>query len=208
MTSDRHTPSPPRWAESLLLMLLEPADRESLSGDLLEEYRGSIAPARGRGADRWYIGQVAWFLWRASSMWGLAIGAVLIVRYLFDTLSPVTNYVDRSTTLSQTIVATFGAAAFWGTWRTDYIRTGVLVALAAAVIGGVLSSAGSAVLLGIWHDPATLRAWQNSGGLDEAFIGVPLLLIPISLVSGVAGAVAAKGLCRQIVRNGGRWSPF
>jgi hypothetical protein len=207
MTTDRPLPSPPRWAESLLLLLLEPSDRESFSGDLLEEYRETVVPARGRGANRWYAGQVAWFLWRASWMWGVGIGAALIVRYLFDTLVPVTNFVDRSIALSQAIVTIFGAAAFWNTSRTGHIRTGVLVALAAAVIGGVLSSLGSAVLLGIWHDPATLRAWQTSGGVDEALIGVPVLLIPISLVSGAAGALAAKGLWTPIRRLGGRWSP-
>jgi hypothetical protein len=206
MTIDRPISSPPRWAESLLLLLLEPKDRESFSGDLLEEYRETVVPARGRGANRWYIGQVAWFLWRASWMWGAAIGSALIVRYLFDTLEPVTNFVERSAILTQAIVTIFAAAAFWNAWRTDHIRTGILVALAAAVIGGALSSAGAGVLLGIWHDPATLRAWQNSGGLDEAFVVVPILLIPISLVSGTAGAVAAKGLWMPIRRAGGRWS--
>ncbi len=206
MTIEQPISSPPRWAESLLLLLLEPKDRESFSGDLLEEYRETVVPVRGRGANRWYTGQVAWFLWRASWMWGAAIGSALIVRYLFDTLAPVTSFVERSAILTQALVTVFGAAAFWNTWRTDHIRTGMLVALAAAVIGGVLSSAGTAVLLVIWHDPATLRAWQNSGGLDEAFLVVPALLIPIGLVSGAAGAVAAKGLWKPIRRVGGRWS--
>ena len=125
MTIDRPISSPPRWAESLLLLLLEPKDRESFSGDLLEEYRETVVPARGRGANRWYIGQVAWFLWRASWMWGAAIGSALIVRYLFDTLAPVTNFVERSAILTQAIVTIFGAAAFWNTWRTDHIRTGM-----------------------------------------------------------------------------------
>jgi hypothetical protein len=194
MTQDRPTVLPPRWADATLRLLLRPEDRESVSGDLLEEYRDTIVPARGRRADLWYVGQVAWFLWRASWMWGAAVGGALLVRYLFDTLAPVTNYADRSALLSQTIMAAFGAAAGWNTWKTNQIRTGLLVALAAAVIGGVLSSAGSGVLLAIWHDPATLREWHNSGGLDEAFVGVPLLLIPISLVSGIAGAVFAKGV--------------
>jgi hypothetical protein len=60
--------------------------------------------------------------------------------------------------------------------------------------GGVLSSAGTGVLLAIWHDPATLLEWKRSGGLDEAFVVVPLLLIPVSVVSGLFGAIAAKGL--------------
>jgi len=189
---------PPRWADAMLRLLLRPEDRESVSGDLLEEYRESIVPALGPKAGLWYVRQASWFLLRASWVWGLAIGATLVARYLFDTLAPVPYTPDeihpRSQMMSQAIVAIFGAAAFWNTWRTTHIRTGVLVAVVAGAIGGVLSSAGTGVMLALWHDPATLRAWQGSGGLGEAFIGVPLLLIPISLVSGTFGAIAAKGL--------------
>ena len=39
MTFDRPTTLPPRWAESLLRMMLAPKDRDSVSGDLLEEFR-------------------------------------------------------------------------------------------------------------------------------------------------------------------------
>ena len=67
MTIDRPTTLPPRWAESLLCLLLEPEDRESVSGDLLEEYRQAIVPARGAGANRWYVRQVGWYLLRATA---------------------------------------------------------------------------------------------------------------------------------------------
>ena len=40
-------PSPPGWAEAVLQSLLRPADRESISGDLLEEYRA------GQAASSW-----------------------------------------------------------------------------------------------------------------------------------------------------------
>jgi hypothetical protein len=42
MTMDRPTTRPPQWAERLLRLLLKPEDRDSVSGDLLEEYRDSI----------------------------------------------------------------------------------------------------------------------------------------------------------------------
>ena len=51
MTIDRSSTRPPEWAEALLRLLLKPEDRESVSGDLLEEYRQSVVPERGRGAD-------------------------------------------------------------------------------------------------------------------------------------------------------------
>ena len=52
-------PSPPRWAEDLLRAVLDPRDRDTVSGDLLEEYREVAFPALGRaGAARWYLRQV------------------------------------------------------------------------------------------------------------------------------------------------------
>ena len=50
---------PPKWAESLLIHLLKPRDRESIPGDLLEEYREERLPALGRArANLWYIRQM------------------------------------------------------------------------------------------------------------------------------------------------------
>ena len=73
---------PPRWAEAILRLLLKPEDRESVSGDLLEEYRETIVPALGSAADRWYVRQVASFLFRASWTWGAILGrpASMLVR--------------------------------------------------------------------------------------------------------------------------------
>jgi hypothetical protein len=50
---------PPRWAEALLMRLLNPNEREAISGDLLEEYREERLPATGRvRAGFWYLRQV------------------------------------------------------------------------------------------------------------------------------------------------------
>jgi len=50
---------PPRWAEYLLIHMLKPRDRESIPGDLFEEYREDRAPALGRArANLWYCRQV------------------------------------------------------------------------------------------------------------------------------------------------------
>lgn len=189
---------PPAWADALLRRLLEPADRESLSGDLLEEYREAIVPARGRKADRWYVWQVAGFLWRASWMWGVIVGATVVIRYLSDTLAPVTYTPGvihvRSQLMSNALMAIFALAALHAVWRTRHVRAGLLVAVASSVIGGVISIAGTGLMLAVWHDPATLRAWQTSGGLGEALYGVPLLLLPIGAITGTAGAIVGKGL--------------
>lgn len=196
MTIDRRTTLPPQWAESLLLLLLKPEDRDVISGDLLEEYRESIAPALGRGANRWYVGQVCWFVWRASWVWGAVVGAILVVRNLLDALVPVTYqpgvFAPRSMFMTNAVIATFMLAAFWSAWRSGRARGGLLVAFVAGVIGGALTSVGGVAMLAIWHDSDTLRAIRSSGGLDELLWAVPLELLLIGPICGVPGALFGK----------------
>jgi hypothetical protein len=50
---------PLQWAESLLIFLLKTRDRETIPGDLLEEYREDRLPMLGHvRADFWYVRQV------------------------------------------------------------------------------------------------------------------------------------------------------
>jgi hypothetical protein len=202
MTTESSTALPPRWAESLLLMLLPPEDRDSVSGDLLEEYRDSILPALGGKANGWYIRQVAGYLLRKTWVWGGLVGVILVTRYLFDTLAPVRYTPDvihpRSAIMSYTLMVTFALCSAWQAWRSEHLRSGLLLALVTATIGGVLTAAGTLGCLAIWHDADTLRAVQGSGGLAEALWGVPLLLVPIGLVTGAAGAIAGR-LAKVIV---------
>jgi hypothetical protein len=187
---------PPRWAESLLRLLLPREDRDSVSGDLLEEYRESIVPALRHRADRWYVRQVAGYIWRMTWGWAAVVGAILLIRYLLDSLAPVQYTAGvvhpRSAIMSYSLIATFACAAAWQAWRSGHARSGVVIALAAAVFGGMLSAAGVIACLAVWHDPATLAAVDGSGGLAEALWGVPLLLVPIGLITGTAGALAAR----------------
>ena len=54
--------SPPLSLERLLLFLLPPRDRETISGDLLEEYREEQLPRLGPArANLWYLRQLAGF---------------------------------------------------------------------------------------------------------------------------------------------------
>lgn len=192
MKADHSDVQPPRWAEALLRLLLKPKDRESVSGDLLEHYRETIVPALGSAADRWYVWQVGSFLLRACWAWGAALGGALVVRYLLDTLDPPRDYLMRATVLSYTIIGVCALSGFGAAWRTRSVRAGLLISICAASIGALLSIAGSAVMLAIWHDPATLDAWRRSGGLDEAFIDVPVKLVAIGAVMGFAGALLGR----------------
>jgi hypothetical protein len=58
--------TPPRWAEVLLERLLRERDRETVVGDLREEYAESVLPRRGRiGANLWYLRQALSLLRRS-----------------------------------------------------------------------------------------------------------------------------------------------
>ena len=196
MTSDSSTTLPPRWAESILRMLLSSEDRDSVSGDLLEEYRETIVPVLGDKARGWYVRQVAGYVLREAWIWGALVSAILVTRYLFDTLAPV-RYTPgivhpRSAIMSYALIATFAVGSGWQAWRSGYLASGVMVAFVTAALGGALSAAGTLACLAVWHDSETLLAVQNSGGLAEALWGVPLLLVPIGLITGATGAIAGR----------------
>jgi hypothetical protein len=196
MLTDRPTTLPPSWAETLLRMMLAPKDRDSISGDLLEEYRESIVPARGAGANRWYVRQVAGYVLRQAWLWGALAAGILVTRFAVDIVAPIryTPHVVplRGAVTSWSLIATVVVGPAWQAWRTGHLRSGVLIALATAWIGGVLTCAGTLGCLAIWHDPAALRAIQGSGGIDEATWGMPMLLTPIAILFGVPAAIVGR----------------
>ena len=140
MNTDRDLLFPPLWAEQLLRLLLHPRDRESVPGDLLEEYRETIIPTLGRKANAWYLRQVAWYLLRATLAPGLLIGMTLVIRYLFDTLAPVPYSVGvvhlRSRIMSHALMAILAFASGSSAWRTTQVRTGMVIAIGSGIVGG------------------------------------------------------------------------
>jgi hypothetical protein len=93
--------TPPRWAQSLLQTILDERDRETVSGDLLEEYIEVRLPARGsRRASLWYLRQVLSLLtWRGvcrlamDGSWSSAIlwaAAAALVEFVFVFVLPDT----------------------------------------------------------------------------------------------------------------------
>ena len=195
-TFDRPITLPPDWAEELLRAALSERDRESVTGDLLEEYRESIVPALGACANRWYIRQVSWYVLRAVMPWALLIAATILVRFVFDAFVPVTYtrgvVHPRSAIMSDLLLATFVIGAGRHAQRSRRFGSGVLMAFAVAVLGGLTALLGTLVIVGIWHDPDTLRAIEGSGGLREALWGMPILLILIGTAAGTAGALVGR----------------
>jgi hypothetical protein len=98
----------------------------------------------------------------------------------------------RATVLTYTITAVCLLAGSNAAWRTRSMRAGVVTSLSAATMGALFSIVGTGLMLAVWHDPATPDAWR-SGGLDEAFIDVPLKVIALGGAMGTLGAVLGKG---------------
>jgi hypothetical protein len=184
--------TPPAWAEALLRLFLEPGAFDSVSGDLLEEYRDSIHPVRGqRGADVWYVMQVLGFVWRAARVWAVLFGGAFVTRAALDWRLPPSDFHTRSTVSTLLGVGILVAAGLWASWRSGSLVAGTVAGVAATAIGAIISVMGVAGLLAIWHDADTIAAIQGSGGLAEAFTLPVMMILPgavLGTVGGLAGA--------------------
>jgi hypothetical protein len=190
MTSD---PAPPEWAERVLQAFLPSRSFESVSGDLLEEYRDSVFPARGRhGADMWYLGQVLGYGWRTAGTWAVVFAAAFVARDAFDWRVPTTDFHMRATVTTSVAFGIFLLAGFLAGSRSGSVRAGAIVGFVAAGLAVPLQLAGSAVLLALWHDPVTLSAIRDSGGLGEVFTMPFLTVIPCVLISALGGILGAR----------------
>ena len=94
-------PSPPRWAEAQLRSLLRPVDRESISGDLLEEYRAVRRPSLGAlRANIWYVRHVLSMLWHLIRPCALVLLGTNVLRVLLGVLGRMVRKSARDTMLA------------------------------------------------------------------------------------------------------------
>jgi hypothetical protein len=182
--------SPPRWAEAVLRLVLPPQDRQSVSGDLLEAYRDSVVPDRGQAAaDRWYLGQVAGFVWRTYAIWAVVLSAAFLARTALDWLVPTTDFRTRSAVTTYATAAIFVCAGCWAAWRSRSLVAAAFAAGTTGLMSAVIDALGSLVLLALWHDRATLAAIDGSGGLEEVFVLPLFILLPGILLGAFGGVV-------------------
>jgi hypothetical protein len=188
--------TPPGWAEILLRACLGRGDSDSVSGDLLEQYRESVRPARGRRrADLWYVTQVLGFVWRSARLWAALFAAAFLARTALDWLVPPADFHARanvSTLLGAGIVL---VAAFQAAARSGSVAAGPVIGLATAAIAAPLELVGAMTLLAARHDPITLAAIHTSGGLAEVLTLPLLMLLPgliLGTIGGVLGALANR----------------
>ena len=189
MTTD---PAPPEWAERVLQAFLTSRAFESVSGDLLEEYRDTVFPARGRhGADLWYVSQVLGYGWRTAGAWATLFAVAFLTRTALDWRLPATDFQTRASVTTSIAFGIFLLAGFLAGSRSGSVRSGAIVGFVAACFAIPLQLAGSALLITLWHDPATLSAIRASGGLGEEFTMPFFTVIPCVIISAVGGMFGA-----------------
>lgn len=190
---------PPRWAEALLRAFLKPDDFESVSGDLLEQYRDCIHPSRGPlRANFWYVTQVFSFVSPGVRLFAALFSAQFLVRTALDWFLPPSNFYVRSTVSTALGVGILVAAGFWAAWRSRSFFAAVVAGALTVGIASIISIVGAAVMLAIWHDPRTMAAIQGSGGFEEV-LSLPLMMVLPGALLGACGGVASAGLKRLFV---------
>jgi len=194
----RVTANPPRWAEALLRAFLKPGDFETVSGDLLEQYRDSIHSARGQHrADLWYVTQVFTFASPGVRLFAALFSAQFLIRTALDWFLPPSDFVFRSTVSTAVAVGTLVAAGFWAAWRSNSFVSGAMAGTLTAGIASIVSIAGAAVLLAIWHDPQTMAAIRGSGGFAEV-VSLPLFMVLPGVLLGACGGMASAAIKRLL----------
>ena len=189
--------NPPAWAEGVLRVMLGPADRETISGDLLEEYRETVRPSRGRArADAWYVRQAAGFVWRRAWPWAVSLAAAVVGRDVLDwRLSPTTEFYARSVASTLIAVSIFTGAGAWSAWRSRSVGAGALAGFAAGAISAAIVNVASLAQIAVWHDPHTMSMIAAGGGLEEVFVLPLMVIVPGTMCALVGGLVGKTVAC-------------
>ena len=189
MTTDA---TPPAWAEAILRSVLKPSDFDTVSGDLLEEYREAVYPARGPdAADRWYVVQVFGFVVRSVGVWGALFGGAFLARTALDWFVPTQDFSVRSAVSTYLGMTLLLGTGFWSAWRSGSLLSGTFSAIVAALIGAMVSIVGTVGMLALFHDQQTLAAIEGSGGLSEVFSFPIMMVIPALILGTLGGALGA-----------------
>ena len=188
---------PPRWAEGLLQVLLPPDEAETVSGDLIEEYRETVYPSRGRWrADRWFVRQVSGFAWRGNLIWGVLLALAFLVHptvmlgiWQPRGWPPRPSWQPNGIVLELAVIAiTVFLLAARSAWRLGHVRSGMIVAVSIGAAGSVVFFAGS------------LFEIAFRGGVGNVlqsvpyFLMIPYVALSLAVLFGTAGALIGKVL--------------
>ncbi len=182
---------PPAWAESSLRMVLPSKDAETVTGDLLEAYRDTIHPQRGRlRANLWYWRQVADFVMRASGGWGVLLGLIWVVGPFRMTLHQGGWFYAG---LEQKLIAAMLVLlAARNSWRSGYLRGGILIATAIGLAGSVIWIGGAMFQAARWDLTVTPVESFRQHFDWPVFFMAPVLSLVASGLLGIAGATFGR----------------
>ena len=190
-------------------VLLPSGDAETVSGDLLEEYRETVVPARGRRrADAWFLKQIAGFVWRATwlpLMLGLVLGSGLGILNLFETARRPLADDDGGAMLlwALAVSGAWSVAACATTWRTrrfvDAVKAGLLLGTMTIFAFHVASIVRVNMFLDLIRDRGD---WQNlvarfheripqpAGLRDHEYVKMtPFVMMFGAVLGSISGAI-------------------
>jgi len=128
-----------KWGDFVLRLLVRRRDRETISGDLLEEYREHVLPTRGSWSARlWYVRQILSFV--SPIAWGLAVGVALGTLQLVTTArAPLADDDARGMMVMASVIlllwTSISVAASFPTRRfRDAVVAGMLAGLATMAV--------------------------------------------------------------------------
>jgi hypothetical protein len=202
MTEPLSDANPPAGGEPFLRFFLKPTDRDSVSGDLLEEYREMVLAGRDRAAaDRWYLRQVAGFLWRATWAWATLLAVFTLGRSALDVFLPPASFATRATVTTYGHIAIFIALGFHSAWRGRSLADSVAAVVSTQIMANLMIFAGSLAFLGIWHDSQTVATIERTGGWEEFFLFFPVFVTFVGVLLSILGGAAALRLPRPRLKE-------
>jgi hypothetical protein len=199
-------PAPPRWADAMLRALVRPADRESISGDLLEEYRAAKRPSLGAvRANIWYLGHVLSVLWYLIRPCALIVMGLNVLRVLLtvsrDWFASVADptvsalmarglwygSVVQAPGLSLADALIYLWAGYHGFRRTRLVTTGMIAAGGTSFIGFTILFAALAI-----RTPALLLAPFSNPFIFVILATFSLMDLGYGAIVGAVGAIIGR----------------
>jgi hypothetical protein len=209
-------PRPPRWAEAMLRSSLRPTDRESISGDLLEEYLEARRPSLGaQRANAWYIKHVISVLWRLIRPCALVLIGTNVLRVLLGASGEWFASTPRPTTMLALIARGlwYGSlvqapgvslsdaliylwAGYHGFQRTRLIETGMLTAAGTGFVGFAVLFTGIAI-----RTPGLLLAPFSKPFIFVILATLLLIVLGYGALAGAVGAIVGRWTAPEAPRR-------
>ena len=181
-------PNPPYWADWLLRSVTRPSDRESISGDFLEEYREVRRPALGIWrADLWYVKQVLSMSWQL--VWPCVLTMTAVTVFSLAIKLPWRYSLVQAPGVSALDATVCLWAGYYTSRRTRLVHTGMMSA-------GLIGILPPGIFLGVAaaRDPTLFLVPFAKPFIFVILFTVISLAISFGLALGALGAAVGSWL--------------